>query len=303
VPSYLHEVLVEMFRDRPTLVADLLSGPLGVKVPAFGQAMVSSGELTDIAPTEFRADVVIILTAPHADTPVLAVVVEAQLSADARKRHTWPAYVATLHARLRCPVFLLVVCPDPAVAAWCAARIVVSDPGLALTPLVLGPHQVPVVTDSAWARRSPELAVLSAMAHGGGPDQQMVFDSLLAALEVLDHDHADLYADVVLAVLPAAARDYLEGCMTTTTHRYQSDFARRYFDAGEAEGEEKGRAEGKAEGEAWAVLAVLSARGIEVPDDVRQRIEACTDLEQLGTWIRRAVTAVAAQDIFEDNPT
>ena len=192
-------------------------------------------------------------------------------------------------------MFLVVVCSDRAVAAWCATPIVVGQPGLVLTPLVLGPRQMPVVTDPEWARRSPQLAVLSAMAHGGGPDQKMVLEALLAALDVLDRDHANLYADVVLAALPEAARDYLEGCMSTTTHRYQSDFARRYFDAGEAKGEAKG--------EARAVLAVLGARGIEAPAGVRERIEACTDLEQLETWIRRAATARTVDDVFDDGPT
>jgi len=295
MPSHLHEVLVEMFRDRPVLAAELLAGPLGVAVPTFQRASLSSGELTDVAPTEYRADVVVTLTVE--ETPVLAVVVEAQLRTDARKRRTWPAYVATLHARPGCPVLLLVVCPDPAVAAWCAAPIVVGDPGLVLTPLVLGPAEVPVVTDLTLARRSPELAVLSAMAHGHGarPGQTMVFEALLAALNVVDHDHANLYADVVLAVLPAAARDYLEAFMSTTTHRYQSDFARRYFDQGEA----SGAAKGEARGEARAVLAFLDARGIEVPDDVREEIASCSDLDQLDTWIRRAATASKVQELFE----
>jgi hypothetical protein len=92
-------------------------------------------------------------------------------------------------------------------------------------------------------------------------------------------------------VLPAAARDYLEACLATTTgHRYYSDFARRYFDQGEAKGQAKG--------EARAVLAVLDARGIEVPDELRERIAGCTDLEQLDTWVRRAATARTAQDLF-----
>jgi hypothetical protein len=218
---------------------------------------------------------------------VLAVVIEAQLRTDARKRRSWPAYVATLYSRLGCPVVLLVVCADPAVAAWCATPIVVGEPGFVLTPLAVGPHQVPVVTDPVLARRSPEVAVLSAMAHGqGGPDQKLVLEALLAALDVLDHDHANLYADVVLTVLPAAARDYLEALMTTTPYRYQSDFARRYFDQGEAKGEAK------------AVLAVLGARGIEVTDEVRERISRCTDLGQLETWIRRAATATTIDDLF-----
>jgi hypothetical protein len=120
-------------------------------------------------------------------------------------------------------------------------------------------------------------------------------EAVWAALEIVDHDHATLYADVLLTVLPAAARDYLEACMATTTgHRYYSDFARRYFDQGEAEGEAKGQAKG----EARAVLAVLDARGIEVPDELRERIAGCTDLEQLDTWVRRAATARTAQDLF-----
>ncbi len=183
------------------------------------------------------------------------------------------------------------LCSDPAVAAWCAVPIVFGRPGLVLTPLVLGPYQVPVVTEPEWARRCPELAVLSAIAHGNEPDQKLVFEALLATLDALDHEHAKLYADTVLTVLPTAARDFLEALMTTTAHPYQSDFARRYFDQGEAAGE--------ARGEAKAVLAFLDARGIEVPDDVRERIAACTDLSQLDTWVRRAATARAADDLFE----
>ena len=84
-----HEVLVEMFRDRPLLAADLLSGPLGVPVPAFQHARVSSGDLTNVTPTEYRADAVIILT--REEVPVLGVVVEVQLRPERRKRFAWPA--------------------------------------------------------------------------------------------------------------------------------------------------------------------------------------------------------------------
>src|SRR5207302_1111761 len=137
-----------------------------------------------------------------------------------------------------CPVILLVVCPDPTVAGWCAEPIVVGTPGLTLVPVVLGPQHVPVVTDPDEARRSPELAVMSAMAHGDS-HREPVFHALLAALEVVDQDHAALYADLVFAVLPSAARKTLEVCMTTTTHRYRSELARRWYDQGEAKGEAK----------------------------------------------------------------
>ena len=67
--------------------------------------------------------------------------------------------------------------------------------------------------------------------------------------------------------------------MTTTSHRYHSEFARRYYDQGEAKGE------------ADALLTILDARGVQVPDHIRADIAGCTDLEQLRTWIRQASTA------------
>jgi hypothetical protein len=280
-----------MFQNRPELVADLLVGPLGIDVPAFESAQLSAADLTDLAPTEYRADAVVTLNVAH--RRVFAVVIEVQLSADGRKRYVWPAYVATLYARLECPALLLVLCPNAAVAAWCAQPIVVSEPGMVLTPVVLGPEQVPLVTDTWVARRHPELAVLSALAHGGEPEPS-VFTALFAALDVIDLDQATLYIDLVLMVLPAAARVWLEEFMTTTPFRYQSEFALRYFGQGKAEG----KVEGKVEGEANALLAILDARGIAVPDDVRAEIAACTDIDQLDAWIRRAATADRIEDVL-----
>lgn len=77
--------------------------------------------------------------------------------------------------------------------------------------------------------------------------------------------------------------------MATATYQYQSDFARRYFN--------QGRAEGKAEGEAMALLAVLSARGIEVTEQARERIMEA-DVDQLDVWVRRAAKAMSIDDIL-----
>lgn len=174
------------------------------------------------------------------------------------------------------------MCVDVAIAAWCATPIELGHPGARIVPLVLGPGEVPVVTDVEQAGRVPELAVLSAMAHGADPDQIKVLDVLPEAFAAVGPDRADLYYDIVLAALPAAAQRYLEVLVRTRTYEYQSDFARRYF----------------AQGEAEAVLAVLDARGLDVPDDVRSRITECTDLDQLNAWVRRAATAESVQDLF-----
>ncbi|GAB3811926.1 hypothetical protein GCM10027605_52810 [Micromonospora zhanjiangensis] len=276
--------MIELFRHRPALAAELLAGPLGITVPAYQNVRLDSGDLPDLIPTEYRADSVITLT--RGDTSVLSVVIEIQLRPDQRKRRSWPVYLSTLHARSHCPAMLLVVCPDERTAGWCATPIDVGHPGWTLVPLVIGPQRIPTVTDPAEAADSPELAVLSALAHGTHPDRDKIFQALLNGLGTMDQHQANLYTDAVLAALPQAARHHLEALMTSATYEYQSDFARRYF------------YEGKAEGEARALLTVLAARGITVSDADRQRITECTDADQLETWVRRAVTAGSVDDIF-----
>ena len=47
---------------------------------------------------------------------MLVAVVEVQIGIDACLRRVWPAYVPVLYERLGCPIVLMVICPDPAVA-------------------------------------------------------------------------------------------------------------------------------------------------------------------------------------------
>jgi hypothetical protein len=42
---------------------------------------------------------------------------------------------------------------------------------------------------------------------------------------------------------------------------------------------------------------VLAARGVEVPEEARQRILSCTDLAVLDTWLARAVTAKGVSEV------
>jgi hypothetical protein len=79
--------------------------------------------------------------------------------------------------------------------------------------------------------------------------------------------------------------------MTTTVgSEYRSELFRQIAAEHEARGE--------AIGEARAVLTVLDARGVHVPDDIREHILACTDLTQLDTWLRRATTATTAEQVI-----
>ena len=60
----------------------------------------------------------------------------------------------------------------------------------------------------------------------------------------------------------------------------------------------QGHQRGRARGEANAILQVLAARGVVVSEDARARIASCTDADQLGLWLRRAVTAETIRDLF-----
>jgi len=152
----------------------------------------------------------------------------------------------------------------------------------------MGPARVPVVPDVDLARQHLEQTMLSAIAHNEHPQRDQIFQCLLTALDGGDHDRAIRYTDLVLAALPAAARAHLEALMATGTYEVKSEFLRRYY------------TEGRAEGEVRALLAILNARGISVPDDAHTRITECTDLDQLDTWLRRAATASTIQDVLVD---
>src|SRR5215831_16268102 len=96
MPSSAHEALIELFRSRPELAAELLTETLGLTLPDYDQARLDSGDFTNLVPTEYRADAVIVLAA--ADRPRLAVVVEVQLRRDPGKLWSWPVYLTTLRA-------------------------------------------------------------------------------------------------------------------------------------------------------------------------------------------------------------
>ncbi|MBI4508282.1 MAG: hypothetical protein HY698_01515 [Deltaproteobacteria bacterium] len=113
-----------------------------------------------------------------------AIVVEVQLATDARKQLSWPVYVTALRAQLGCPVMLLVVALSDDVATWARQAIDLGHPGFRLAPLVLASSSVPRVTDSALARRLPELAVLSVMSR---PDKT-VAQAAIEALALLEED-------------------------------------------------------------------------------------------------------------------
>jgi hypothetical protein len=294
MPSIEHEALVNLFRDKPALAPLVLDSLLGVALPPHASVASRDAILDQLAPTEFFADLVVELV--RADgTPATAVVVEVQLSAADEKRYTWPVYLATLRARRRCPACVLVVAPDPAVAAWARAPIDLGPGNAGFGVLVLGPAQIPVVRDLEQARAMPEVAVMSALAHGNdefvGRD---VVQAALAGIDGFETKAGEIYCKTIWKHLRGAMRESFEALVREAEARGELETP-PVFKELEARGEVRGKAEGKAE----SLLSVMSARGLEVTEQLRERVLACTDLETLDRWIRRAVTAPTLDDVFE----
>ncbi|AEM82002.1 hypothetical protein [Streptomyces violaceusniger] len=52
------------------------------------------------------------------------------------------------------------------------------------------------------------------------------------------------------------------------------------------------------ESRAEDTLRILGQRRLEVTAETRKRIESCKDMDVLGTWLDRAVTASSAEELF-----
>ena len=163
MPSLAHEILVELFRGGG-LAAELLRTCAGVAIE-HARAELGSIDLSEVAPAEYRADAVVILR-DRAERAVAGIIVEVQRQIDRDKANVWPQYVTGLRTRLGCAVILMVVAPDPEVAAWARQRIALGHPGFELLRWEQPRREALVVEDfGGRGGRCPPLPRASARAH------------------------------------------------------------------------------------------------------------------------------------------
>jgi hypothetical protein len=75
---------------------------------------------------------------------------------------------------------------------------------------------------------------------------------------------------------------------------------REGHDEGRREGHDEGRREGEATARARAVLTVLQARGLAVPDAARERVLAQKDPTRLERWLAKAAVAASVADVLDE---
>ncbi|XXX72382.1 hypothetical protein WMF30_32520 [Sorangium sp. So ce134] len=312
MPTLEHNALVEMFREHPALAPRLLATLFHVEVPPYASVGVVESSLDQLIPVEFRADLVLELR-DASGARVLAIVLEVQRDVDPDKKFSWPTYVAVVRAKKRCRTVVLVVAPDAGVAAWAAENI---DLGLGIgnvAPLVLGPAVVPEITDPAEAEAETELAVLSAVAHGNGPNGLTVVQAALVALGWLDQEHAMVYFQLIWNGLREPMRQALEALVMERQIEGEATFppfVQRLIDRGKLEGMREGKLEGMREGELKGMregelkgkrdtlVRLLARAEIVLTEDESARIRACTDIAILDRWIENVLGAKTATEVL-----
>ncbi len=198
-------------------------------------------------------------------------------------------------SRIRSPVCLLVLTADDAVARW-AGRAIDLGGGNQFVPWVLSLSGVPEISDEAQAKADPELAVLSAVAHGADEDFEKSARIALAAqaaLLDLDADRSLMYHDMLLAGLSEAAREVLQAMMPDR-YEYQSDFAKRHYAQGQAQGQTQGLVQGRAE----LVLRQLARRFGELPETLQTSLRHAS-IEELDRIGERLLTARSLEEALD----
>ena len=295
-----HNGLIEMFRENPALAPHFLALLFHLQVPPHVTARVADSTLDQLIPVEFRADLVLELCDAHGRV-VFAIVFEVQRDVKLRKQYTWPVYVAVARAERECPVVVLVLAIDAEVAAWASEKI---DLGLglgAIQPLVLGPATLPVVTDPAVAEQEVELAILSAMAHGNGPEGLAAVQTALVALGRLDREHAAVYFQIIWDALREPMQRALEALVMERQTEGKTSFppfAQQIFERGKLDGIREGKLDGIREGKREALLRLLARAGIALDAEDRARIENCTDAATLDRWVDNIIGAKTARDVL-----
>ncbi|MFE2040084.1 hypothetical protein ACFXAZ_03975 [Streptomyces sp. NPDC059477] len=294
-----HEGMHRIFQERPEILGPVFE-VLGVPLSAKATVDVVNPDVTETRPLERRVDTVLRVGPSDGEDFLLAI--EAQSGKKQAKSVSWAYYVSYLQSKYGLPVLLVVVCQDMATAKWATGPFDCGTAGWTTqrtTPLVVGPHNLPVITDARTALKMPALAAFSALAHARVHESQSlaILEPIAKALQQLGETdpsserYFDDFLQVTLGDTPAGKEwsrimtfvSYFPGRGTVRETAYL-----------------EGKAEGEAKGQAKGILSVLDVRGIPVSDSVRERIATCTDLDRVDAWLKRSLTVERAEDLFAD---
>lgn len=298
-----HEAHHRVFQEIPQFFRRAFD-LLGLPDPGQAEVSVLNCDVTEFQPVERRVDTLLELKCSDGHTYLL--VVEAQSEKDPDKAVSWAYYLSFLATKYKkhSPV-LLVVCREKKTADWAAGPFKLGfagQPNLVVSPFVLGPDNVPRITDIDRAAADLPLAVFSAVTHGSDDHVGEILEALAGALKQAPKAVNTLYAELTASGLGnnTRATEIWRELMGTGLFDQTSWVAEGFRDQGRAQGREQGREQGRRQERARSILRVLESREVSLPDDARERITACEDDEQLDRWFDRALTATTIEAVLEE---
>lgn len=284
----MHDTPLKLCREKPGLAVELAGDILRLPIPGHDEVLPYSESGTDVEVRDLNADNVVVCR--EGDQYRLGIIIEVQREKDKRKRFSWPAYQVNFRHRIKAPVVLIVICPNPAVAAWAAEPIETGQPGSDFLMQVLSPANYPKLLENTENGELAEQMVLGSLIHEKSNDIEQLLKTASAELAPLPEEIAKRYTQYMLGQLSEQPRTILEALMQQETYPYQSKLL--------ADLKAEGKVEGKVEGESNALLIIIESRGLPVTEDQRRRIESCQDLNELNSWLKLAAIAPTVKAII-----
>jgi hypothetical protein len=305
MPTIWHDSGTSFAKEHPN-ATEALAREAGIPLPRSARLKVATRtSFIDRPSRELIPDTV--LYAGTEQDPAYALIVEHQQAPSEDKLRQWPRYASAVWLHFRCPVGVLVICPDEQVADWYDKPIETTLDGYTLRVIMLRARHVPRLDTAEEVTAKPAIGVASVAYHGAS---DLVLDAFARGVLALEDSAARKYYEEGIRMSPAVVRTALEALMET---RYQEPFSRLglgYFREGEAQGRQEGRQEGLSEGiQAGRALerivsrretlrTVIELRGLTLSASQEKSIEDCDDQAVLERWITRSKTATDPYEIF-----
>lgn len=284
-----HEARHRIFKFDTGLYSRAVERALGIKLQVPDEVNELNVDLTETRPMERRADTILMAGFP-AGSDETVVIIESQTEEDRTRRSRWPYYIAFVHDKYERQVLFLVVCSSRATARWARRPIEIGEPGaicMTVTPLVLGPDNVPALTTVEEVVEDVPFAALSAIVHGHSRGRKIdaILESLADGLQTVEVTAAGELADLVeLGFGKSAAGKKWRTLMATGTYGFVSE--QRRLEREETRKED--------------ILRILKNRKIVVDAHSREQIASCSDMDTLETWFDRSLTITEIAELFQD---
>lgn len=295
MPGDPHEIIVKAIQDEPLTAAWLMDlVDLDRRVEVCTAAETRSNSVGSPGLTERRADVVVKLSFPGEEDRI--VICEVQNDWKDEKYYRLPGYMARAFEDYRLPVELVLICPTDSLAQkyW---KGVYLGPENTMSVHSLGPSHFPQLVNSSELPTAAAALVSAVVGKKPtGRKAELFISTLDRCLGKIDAGRAADYAMYLLTVLTGEPAELLEALMQTRSRPYHSEYSDRL----RAEGRKAGREEGAIEHTRALLVQMLEGTPAGVTPAQRQRIEACSDLQQLDAWFAKAFEQRSGEGLFDE---